>query len=110
MLPNLLTVGAVDKAGDEASFTSYGPTVKVHANGYQVESYLPGGDRVAFSGTSMASPQVANLAGKILAVNPALTPPQVIEIIVSTADKTADGRRTLVNPKKALEAARQKRA
>jgi len=109
VLPNLLTVGAVDKAGDEASFTSYGPTVKVHANGYQVESYLPGGDRVAYSGTSMASPQVANLAGKILAVNPALTPPQVIDIIVSTADKTADGRRTLVNPKKALEVARQKK-
>ncbi len=107
VLPNLLTVGAVDKAGDEASFTSYGPTVKVHANGYQVDSYLPGGDRVAFSGTSMASPQVANLAGKILAVNPALTPPQVIEIIVSTADKTADGRRTLINPKKALELARK---
>ena len=41
MLPNLLTVGAVDKAGDEASFTSYGPTVKVHANGYQVESVFP---------------------------------------------------------------------
>ncbi|HSQ10443.1 MAG TPA: S8 family serine peptidase [Burkholderiaceae bacterium] len=110
VLPNLLTVGAVDKAGDEASFTSYGPTVKVHANGYQVESFLPGGDRVAYSGTSMAAPQVANLAGKILAVNPALTPTQVIEIIVSTADKTADGRRTLVNPKKALEGARQKKA
>ena len=108
VLPNLLTVGAVDRAGDEASFTSYGPTVKVHANGYQVESYLPGGDRVAFSGTSMASPQVANLAGKILAVNPALTPPQVIEIIVSTAEKSSDGRRTLINPKRALEAARPK--
>ena len=108
VLPNLLTVGAVDTAGDEASFTSYGPTVKVHANGYQVESYLPGGDRVAFSGTSMASPQVANLAGKILAVNPALTPQQVIEIIVSTAEKSSDGRRTLINPKKALEAARPK--
>ena len=103
VLPNLLTVGAVDKAGDEASFTSYGKTVKVHANGYQVESYLPGGERVALSGTSMASPQVANLAGKILAVNPALTPPQVIAIIVNTADKTADGRRVLINPKKALD-------
>ena len=109
VLPNLLTVGAVDKAGDEASFTSYGPTVKVHANGYQVASYLPGGDRVALSGTSMASPEVTNLAGKMLAVNPALTPPQVIAIIVSTSDKTADGRRTLINPKKALEAAETKR-
>ena len=102
VLPNLLTVGAVDRAGDEADFTSYGPTVKVHANGYQVESYLPGGQRVALSGTSMAAPQVANLAGKLLAVNPKLTPPQVIQIIVSTADKSADGRRTLLNPVNAM--------
>ena len=108
VLPNLLTVGAVDKAGDEASFTSYGPTVKVHANGYQVESYVPGGLRVAFSGTSMASPEVANLAGKMLAVNPKLQPEQVIAIIVSTSDKSADGRRTLINPVRAMEAARSR--
>ncbi len=106
VLPNLLTVGAVDKAGDEASFTSYGPTVKVHANGYQVESYVPGGLRVAFSGTSMASPEVANLAGKMLAVNPKLQPEQVIAIIVATSDKSADGRRTLIHPVKAVAQAR----
>ena len=106
--PNLLTVGAVDKAGDEAPFTSYGPTVKAHANGYQVESYLPGGDRVAFSGTSMASPQVAGLAAKMLAVNPKLKPAEVIAIILATVDKTADGRRFLVHPAKALEAAKAK--
>ncbi|MBK7613674.1 MAG: S8 family serine peptidase [Burkholderiales bacterium] len=104
-LPNLLTVGAVDLAGDEAPFTSYGPTVKVHANGYQVESYLPGGMRVALSGTSMASPQVANLAAKLLAVNPKLKPGDLIRIIVSTAERSADGRRNLVHPKKALAAA-----
>ena len=105
VLPNLLTVGAVDLAGDEAGFTSYGPTVKVHANGYQVVSFVPGGDRVAFSGTSMAAPQVANLAGKILAVNPKLTPRQLIKIISETAERSADGRRNLIFPKKALEAA-----
>ena len=105
VLPNLLTVGAVDLAGDEASFTSYGPTVKVHANGYQVESFLPGGARVAESGTSMASPQIAGLAAKILVVNPKLKPAQVVDIIVTTADKTADGRRILANPKKAVAAA-----
>jgi subtilisin family serine protease len=102
VLPNLLTVGAVDRAGDEAPFTSYGPTVKVHANGYQVESYLPGGMRVALSGTSMASPQVANLAAKLLAVNPKLTPVQLIRLIEGTAERSADGRRNLVNPRKAL--------
>ncbi len=40
-LPNLLAVGAVDQAGDEASFTSYGDTVLVDADGYQVESVFP---------------------------------------------------------------------
>jgi subtilisin family serine protease len=105
VLPNLLTVGAVDRAGDEAPFTSYGPTVKVHANGYQVESYLPGGSRVALSGTSMASPQVANLAAKLLAVNPKLTPVELIKIIESTAERSADGRRNLINPMQALAAA-----
>jgi subtilisin family serine protease len=106
--PNLLTVGAVDKAGDEAPFTSYGRTVKVHANGYQVESYLPGGDRVPLSGTSMSSPQVAGLAAKILAIDPKLTPPAVIAIIEKTAERTADGRRNLIHPAKAVAAAQAK--
>jgi hypothetical protein len=104
VLPNLLTVGAVDQAGDEAGFTSYGTMVKVHANGYQVESYLPGGARVALSGTSMAAPQVANLASKLLAVDPKLTPQQVIKVIVDTAERTPDGRRNLIHPKKAVAA------
>jgi len=102
--PNLLSVGAVDKAGDEASFTSYGPTIVVHANGYQVDSVIPGGEKLAASGTSMAAPQVTNLAAKLLAVNPKLTPVQLIAIIRDTAEKTADGRRTLIHPAKALAA------
>ena len=108
VLPNLITVGAVDLAGDEASFTSYGPTVVVHAHGYQVESVIPGGERVALSGTSMAAPQVANLAAKMLAVNPKLSPTEVIAIVRETAEKTADGRRILLNPAKAMAAATKK--
>lgn len=104
-LANVLAVGAVDQAGDEAPFTSYGPTVVAHANGYEVESYVPGGARMRLSGTSMASPNTANLAAKILAINSRLTPAQVIEIIRRTEDKTADGRRFLINPKKAIEQA-----
>jgi subtilisin family serine protease len=109
VLPNLLTVGAVDRAGDEAPFTSYGPTVKVHANGYQVESFLPGGQRVALSGTSMAAPQVVNLAGKLLVAKPGLTPQQLIQAIVSTAERSPDGRRNLIHPKNALAAVQAQR-
>ncbi|HMA07235.1 MAG TPA: S8 family serine peptidase, partial [Ramlibacter sp.] len=104
VLPNLVAVGAVDQAGDEASFTSYGPTVLLHANGYQVESFVPGGRRIALSGTSMAAPQVTNLAAKMLAVKPSLKPDQVIEIMRRTADRSEDGRRTLIHPARALAA------
>ena len=105
VLANLITVGAVDKAGDEAAFTSYGPTVAVHANGYQVDSDVPGGKRLALSGTSMSAPQVTNLAAKMLAVNPGLSAVEVIAIIKRTAEKTRDGRRTLIHPANALAAA-----
>ncbi len=38
----------------------------------------------------------------MLAVNPRLKPPQVIALIRNTADRTADGRRNLIDPKKAV--------
>ncbi len=103
VLPNLLTVGAVDQAGDEASFTSYGPTVLVDANGYQVESVLPGGDKVRFSGTSMASPNTVNLAAKLIALDPKLTPEQTIHLIVEGATASEDGRRHNIDEKHSIE-------
>jgi subtilisin family serine protease len=106
-LPNLLTVGAVDQAGDEAPFTSYGDTVLVDANGYQVESVLPGGAKVRFSGTSMASPNTVNLAAKLLALNPSLKPEQVIKLIVDGATPSDDGRRHNINPKRSVELLKQ---
>jgi subtilisin family serine protease len=102
-LPNLLTVGAVDQAGEEASFTSYGDTVLVDADGYQVESTLPGGYKVRFSGTSMASPNTVNLAAKLLALDPKLTPEQVIHLIVAGATASEDGRRHNIDEKRSVE-------
>ena len=101
-LPNLVTVGAVDQAGDETSFTSYGPTVVLDADGYQVESFVPGGKRMKESGTSMASPNVANLAAKLIAINPKLTPEQTLDVMEKTATASADGRLHLINPKAAV--------
>jgi subtilisin family serine protease len=102
-LPNLLVVGAVDQAGDEASFTSYGPTVLVDANGYQVESVIPGGSKIRMSGTSMASPNAVNLAAKLIALDPKLTPEKTIHLMVEGATPSADGRRHNLNPKRSVE-------
>ncbi|HEU4384859.1 MAG TPA: S8 family serine peptidase [Anaeromyxobacteraceae bacterium] len=105
-LPNTLTAGAVDKAGDEAAFTSYGK-VDVYANGYQVESVIPGGETQAWSGTSMAAPQVVNLAAKLFARWPRLTAAQVKRLIVDGADEKVVTGRTLrlLNPKRSFELA-----
>ncbi len=102
-LPNILTVGAVDQAGEETSFTSFGANVDVHANGFEVESYLPGGDRMKYSGTSMAAPNVANLAAKLLAVDPRLTVAQVIDLIKQGAERSKDGRINLIHPQRSLQ-------
>ena len=84
-LPNLLVVGAVDAQGNWATFTNSNPErVRIFDHGVAVPSLIPNGDTVPLSGTSMASPNVANLAAKLLAVNPELTPTQLIEIIVDT--------------------------
>ena len=101
--PNVIVVGAVDQAGDQTSFTSFGD-IDVYANGYEVESVTPGGDRLKLSGTSMAAPQVTNLAGQIWALHPKLSVMDVKTMIVDGADatKVGDHEIHLLNPKRSL--------
>ena len=106
-LPNLIAVGAVNQAGDETDFTSYGDTVVVDADGYEVESYVPGGARLRLSGTSMASPNVVNLAAKLFALDPSLTPEQAIDLIKRGATTSEDGRRHLIDEKRSVALLRE---
>ena len=92
----------MNQAGDETSFTSYGDTVVVDADGYQVESFVPGGARLELSGTSMASPNVVNLAAKLFALGPSLTPAEAIDLIKQGAATSADGRRHLIDEKRSV--------
>jgi len=103
-LPNVLVVGAVDQAGEPTGFTSYGKTVQVYANGFEVESYVPGGQRLKMSGTSMASPNVANLAGKILAIKRDLTPAQVVAFIKQGVTPVPGAKKAipLIDPKRTV--------
>jgi len=102
-LENIMVVGAVDQAGERTSFTSTGKNVVVYANGFEVESYVPGGERMAFSGTSMASPNALNLAAKLFTVQPGLQPSEVIELIERGADEL-EGQKglKLLNPAASL--------
>ncbi|MEO1077992.1 MAG: S8 family serine peptidase [Pseudomonadota bacterium] len=105
---NLLTVGAVDSAGDETSFTSLGK-VDVYGNGFEVESYVPGGKRIAYNGTSMSSPQVMNLAGKLLARYPQLSVAELKSLIIEgSTEKALEARNIrLIDPAATLRLAEQ---
>jgi len=105
-LPNLITVGGTNRAGDPTTFTSYGKTVIVYAHGFHVASYIPGGKIVRFSGTSMASPAVTNLAAKLFAIDPWLTPEQARTLIVDGSTTSENGSRKLVDENGAIKLAR----
>jgi subtilisin family serine protease len=92
--PNLISVGAVDQAGEETSFTSLGK-VDVYGNGFEVESYVPGGNQIRFNGTSMSSPQVLNLAAKLLALDPSLSTAQLRQLILEGSENKELGERSI---------------
>jgi len=110
-LPNVMVSGAVDQAGDETSFTSFGNS-DVYSNGFEVDSYVPGGARLKFSGTSMSAPNLSNLAAKLLAVYPGLTVAEVKKLIIDGADEKQAGDRTirLMNPARTMELAAKRAA
>src|SRR6266567_662612 len=96
-----LSVGAVDQRGAKASFSNFGLQTDVTAPGVAVLSTMPTypvtlntqyGYKMnydALSGTSMATPVVAGLAGLILSENPSLTATQVKGMIESSAGDAA---------------------
>ena len=47
----------------------------------------------------LPGPNVVNLAAKLIAIDPSLTPQETIALIKQGADNSADGRRNLINPK-----------
>jgi len=58
----------------------------------------------------MASPNVTNLAAKLFALDPSLTPAQVIDLIKQGATPSEDGRRHLIDAKRSVELLRSKKS
>lgn len=95
---DIITVGAVDKAGRIAWFSSRGPDKwgKDHnepdivAPGVSIMSTVPGGFKRA-QGTSMATPHVSGVIALMLSKNPNLDHTQVFDIITKTAKDLGPG-------------------
>lgn len=94
----VITVAAVGRAGQRASYSNYGSSVEIAApggsDGVYVLSTLNNGATSAnpggyiyqyYGGTSMATPHVAGIVSLMLSVNPAMTPSQVLATIQTTA-------------------------
>jgi subtilisin family serine protease len=81
--PYVIAVGATNQNDEKASYSNYGSWIDVMAPGSGIYSTLPqGGNTYGYlSGTSMACPLVAGLAGLVLSVNQGYTEAQVENII-----------------------------
>ncbi len=83
--PEVISVAAVDQQAQRAEFSNYGSYIDVAAPGVDIPSTYIYNEYAALSGTSMACPHVAGLAGLILSVNPKLSNEDVRAIIHNTA-------------------------
>lgn len=91
--PEVFAVAATNNQKEKASFSNYGDYIDVAAPGDSVASTYPGSQYAALSGTSMASPHVAALAGLIRSVNPDLSNEEVMELMrVSANDLGSSGK------------------
>ena len=71
---NIISVGAIDGKGKKAYFSNYGQkSVHVFAPGVKIYSTVPGNKYQKMSGTSMACPHIAGIAGLLLASEPNLS-------------------------------------
>ncbi len=110
-LPSVIGVGATNELNKLASYSNYGKNIDILAPGGEYMGMLglddtgekgvyydtytfPSGytiyidsDHAFVNGTSFACPLAAGVAALMLGVNPNLTPDQIREILISTAEK-----------------------
>lgn len=87
-LNNVIAVAATNNLDQRASFSTYGDWVHIAAPGENILSSFFDGDSsyVYESGTSMACPFAASVAGLMIGRNPSITNAQVRDIIFTTCD------------------------
>ena len=83
---NVIAVGALDKNGQRASFSNYGPELDFVAPGVDILSTVPYNNQYAkLQGTSMATPHITGAVALILSINPNLNFNDVYNILKSSS-------------------------
>ena len=84
---NVISVAATDHSDGLAYFSCYGAaSVDIGAPGVDIYSTIPGSSYDTYSGTSMATPHVAGVAGLVLAQNSDYDDDQIKESILNGAE------------------------
>ncbi|RID85908.1 peptidase S8 [Mesobacillus zeae] len=83
--PEVMGVSAVHYNGNRADFSNHGDYIDIAAPGVYIPSTYYKQQYAALSGTSMAAPHVAALAGLILSANPELSNSDIMRIIQTSA-------------------------
>lgn len=92
--PNAVCVAATNQFDGKTDFSDYGAPIDVCAPGIEILSTVIAGNGYgSYQGTSMSSPLVAGVAALIKATNPLLTPAELKQRLMDTADWIYD-----VNP------------
>ncbi len=87
-LPNVISVAALDRSDNLASFSNFGvKTVHVAAPGKDILSTWLGDTYREASGTSMATPYVSGVAALIIAHEPKITVAKLRQRILKSVDK-----------------------
>ncbi|HYP28894.1 MAG TPA: S8 family peptidase [Blastocatellia bacterium] len=86
-MSNVISVAALDRMDTISSFSTFGhSTISVAAPGQDIISTFPGGGYAQFHGTSQATPHVSGIAALLWSNEPGLTPAQVKDRIIRTAE------------------------
>ncbi|HKY26708.1 MAG TPA: S8 family serine peptidase [Pyrinomonadaceae bacterium] len=109
-LGNVISVAALDRNDQLASFSNYGAkSVHVGAPGAGILSTWPGDEFEIRSGTSMATPAVSGVAGLVLSKHPKMPVDELKSLLLKSVDKipSLEGKTTTggrINAAKAVAA------